>query len=330
MRAYADMHCDTLMKAYFEGEDRFFSGEGMQSISNMINAGQMLQFFAVFFIPELDEETKKQAGFTREILSDDEYYEELKNNLFSQVKKHSDVIGIALNAEDVRKNKADGKTSAILTLEDGRFLNGSLEKLRKVYNDGVRAIGLTWNGENCLGYPNSSDKNIMEKGLKPFGFEAVEEMNRLGMLVDVSHLSDGGFFDVARTCKKPFIASHSSCRALTDHQRNLTDEMIKILASKGGVAGDNFAPEFVTIGGGEPISTAEFIAEHVMHMYKVGGEDIIALGTDFDGIHGNIEIKHPEDMETLFDLLAKKGLSSRILDKFASENVMRVLESIDG
>ena len=329
MRAYADMHCDTLMKAYFEGEDRVFSGEGMQSISNMIKAGQLLQFFAVFFIPELDEETKKQAGFTREILSDDEYYEELKKDLFSQVKIHSDDIGIALSADDVRKNETAGKTSAILTLEDGRFLNGSLEKLRKVYDDGVRAIGLTWNGENCLGYPNSSDKGIMEKGLKSFGFEAVEEMNRLGMLVDVSHLSDGGFYDVAKTSKKPFIASHSSCRALTDHQRNLTDEMIKILASKGGVAGVNFAPEFVTIGAGNPVSSAEFISEHVMHMYKVGGEDLIALGTDFDGIHGSVEINCPQKMELLFDLLSKKGLSSRVLDKFASGNVLRVLDSLN-
>ncbi|WP_026494914.1 dipeptidase [Butyrivibrio sp. WCD3002] len=328
MRAYADMHCDTLMKAFFEGEERLFEGQGMQSISNMIKAGQLLQFFAVFFIPELDEETKKQAGFTREIPSDDEYYSELKSILYSQVEKHSDSIAIALSAEDVRKNKAAGKASAMLTLEDGRFLNGSLDKLRSVYDDGVRAIGLTWNGENCLGYPNSADKSIMEKGLKTFGFEAVEEMNRLGILVDVSHLSDGGFFDVAKTCKKPFIASHSSCRVLTDHQRNLTDEMIKIIASKGGVAGVNFAPEFVNIGEGDPKSKAEFIASHVLHMYKVGGEDIIALGTDFDGIHGDIEIKHPEEMDLLFDILSKKGLSSSVLDKFASENVMRVLESI--
>ncbi len=327
MRAYADMHCDTLLKAFFEGEERFYKGEGMQSISNMVEAGQMLQFFAVFFLPELDKETQEKAGFTREIPPDDEYYEELKNVFFSQIEKHSDVIAVARTSNDVRQNHAMGKASAMLTLEDGRFINGSLDKLRRIYEDGVRAIGLTWNGENCFGYPNSDDKNIMEKGLKPFGFEAVEEMNRLGILVDVSHLSDGGFYDVAKTTKKPFAATHSSCRALTAHQRNLTDDMIQILASKGGVAGVNFAPEFVNIGDGDPKCSASFLAEHVFHMYKVGGEDVIALGTDYDGIRGDIEINRPKDMEILFDLLLKKGLSERVLDKFISGNVLRVLDS---
>ena len=103
--------------------------------------------------------------------------------------------------------------------------------------------------------------------------------------------------------------------------------MIQILASKGGVAGVNFAPEFVNIGDGDPKCSASFLAEHVFHMYKVGGEDVIALGTDYDGIRGDIEINRPKDMEILFDLLLKKGLSERVLDKFISGNVLRVLDS---
>lgn len=105
--------------------------------------------------------------------------------------------------------------SAVLTMEDGRMVNGEMEKLEYLYEEGVRAISLTWNGANCFGFPNSREKEIMEAGLTSFGKEALERMNELGILIDVSHLSDGGFYDVARISKKPFAATHSNCRALT-------------------------------------------------------------------------------------------------------------------
>src|SRR5699024_7042079 len=111
----------------------------------------------------------------------------------------------------------------------------SLRRLHEFYDAGVRLITLTWNYENAAGYPNSRDSSVMRKGLKPFGKVLIEEMNDLGMIIDVSHLSDGGFWDVARRSKKPFIASHSNARAVTSHPRNLTDEMIRAIAEKGGV-----------------------------------------------------------------------------------------------
>ena len=131
--------------------------------------------------------------------------------------------------------------------------------------------------------------------------------------------------DVARYSMKPFIASHSNCRELTAHPRNLTDEMIRILSEKGGVAGLNFCPDFVVPRGAQPDSTVGYLASHVLYMLKVGGEDCIALGTDFDGVGGHLEISHPTQMERLFDALHKKGLTQRQLDKFASGNVLRVM-----
>lgn len=133
----------------------------------------------------------------------------------------------------------------MLTVEDGRMVNGSFDRLEQLAKTGVRAIALTWNFENCFGAPNSRDPKIMSKGLSAFGKEAIEAMNELGILVDVSHLSDGGFYDVAKISKKPFVATHSDCRALAAHPRNLTDDMIRLLAQKGGVSGINFAPAFL-------------------------------------------------------------------------------------
>ena len=129
-----------------------------------------------------------------------------------------------------------------------------MNRLHTLYQEGVRLVTLLWNEENCIGSPNSKDRKIMQKGLKPFGFEVVEQMNSLGMLIDVSHLSDGGFWDVLSTSSKPIVASHSNARALCEHPRNLSDDMIRALAEKGGVIGLNFYPYFVNPVGHASVS----------------------------------------------------------------------------
>jgi membrane dipeptidase len=205
---------------------------------------------------------------------------------------------------------------------------GKMENLKRLYEKGVRAMALTWNFPNCFGYPNSSDETIMKRGLTDFGKEAIGEMNRLGMLVDVSHLSDGGFYDVAQISRKPFIASHSNCRALTPHPRNLTDDMIRILAEHGGVTGLNFAPQFVSRTIHSKDCRIEDLVRHTMHLVQVGGEDCVGIGTDFDGVGGNLEIHEPAQVDRLFEALKKAGLTERQLDKIARENVLRVFKDI--
>ena len=323
MLNYADMHCDTLLATEQEGEERlYYTESGMQSISLMHDAGQLLQFFAVFFPPH-----ENPAESPERLQAEDEaYFERLRARLLRQVSLHGDVISMAYSAEDVTRNRAAGRASAFLTVEDGRFVQGKMEKLAWLKEQGVTAIGLTWNGENCFGYPNSRDPEVMQKGLTGFGREAIAEMERLGILVDVSHLSDGGFFDVAALSGKPFIASHSNCRAVRPHPRNLTDEMIRLLAEAGGVAGLNLAPGFVAPDGES--ETAEYLADHVLHMMNVGGEDVIAIGADFDGTGGKMQISRPPQMQLLFDELRRRGMTQRQLDKLASENVLRVLESL--
>lgn len=329
MSAYADMHCDSLLRAFIEGDDSLYNGKGMQSIEKMARTGQLLQFFAIFFPPINGiKMMAEKAG--KEVPDDDAFYDQLRNTLISQVEKHSDVIVIAGNGRDVRSNKEKGFGSAILTLEDGRFVNGDMDKLSKLYRDGVRAIALTWNDPNCFGFPNSREEEKMKLGLTDFGKEAVLEMNRLGIVVDVSHLSDGGFWDVVEISQKPFIASHSNCRALTNHPRNLTDEMIRALADKGGAVGINFGPDFVRMHEKDEFSRVEAIADHMQHLINVGGEEVACIGTDFDGVGGKLEIDSPEKMDLLFEELRHRGISERVIDKVTSQNVLRILDTVIG
>lgn len=318
MYSYIDMHCDTLLQTLHKGSSLLYENEGMQSLKLMHEAKQMCQFFAIFFPPR--QENKENPTPT-----DEEFFRILCRNFYEEIEKHPYTVAFAHNYDDIRKNWEKGLSSAILTVEDGRMVDGKMENLKMLYEQGVRAIALTWNFSNCFGYPNSEDKSIMQKGLTDFGKDALAEMNQRGILIDVSHLSDGGFYDVALLSKKPFIASHSNCRALTPHSRNMTDDMIRTLAEHGGVAGLNFYSEFVN-SRRDGVTSVEDLVAHVMHFIKIGGEDCIGIGTDYDGIENVPEISNPTQMLLLFDALQKKGITPRQLDKLASKNVLRVIK----
>lgn len=319
---FIDMHCDSLLKGISEG--RLYDNPGnMFDVSRMVLAGQGAQFFAVFFPPR-NQGYIQLASDASHQYSDVEWFELASGLLLETVGTHFDTIQMAYSSADLVRNMKAGLCSAVLTIEDARVVGGDIARLRWLYACGVRVLSMTWNESNCFGYPNSSDSAKMSLGLTEFGKEALSEMDELGILLDVSHLSDGGFWDVVQLTKKPFVATHSNCRALCDHPRNLSDEMIKALASKGGVAGVNFAPEFLAEDGKRE-SRVEDICRHVLHYINVGGDESIGLGTDFDGISGRFEISQPSEMEILFDALRKKDLSERQIEKFAYSNVIRVM-----
>ena len=240
----------------------------------------------------------------------------MKGILGNTQEKYGKEMRLVKTASQMVEAKREGKLAAFFTLEDGRSLNGSMEKLEAYYRElGVSLITLTWNYENCFGFPNSRKREVMERGLKPFGKEAVEYMNSLGVIVDVSHLSDGGFWDVAEISKKPFVASHSNCRALSPHPRNLTDEMLRVLAEKGGVTGLNFCSAFLGKDTESWDSRLEDMIAQVRHMVQVGGINCVAIGTDFDGIQSRLEIGDPTRMELLFDGLRKAGFSADMVEQ---------------
>ena len=324
---FIDMHCDSLLKlmANPENTDLYDSPVTSVDFKRMRKGGQMAQFFAIFMLPEYGWD---MVGM--EPVSDEDYIAGCLKILNDNLKKYSDIAAPAKSAAEIEENFKAGKPSAVLTMEDGRAVLGRMENIERFYEMGVRAVSLTWNHENCFGFPNSEDPALMQKGLTPFGKEAVEYMQQLGILVDVSHLSDGGFYDVADICKKPFVATHSNCRALSPHQRNLTDEMIRALADAGGVSGINFSPNFLNEDITAQSSTARLMAKHARHMADTGGIECVALGSDLDGIEGDLEVYDCAQLWRLEAALLKEGFSFSDIEKIFYKNVLRVMRDAVG
>lgn len=316
------MHCDTLLRAFENNSGLYEAADFMVDIRRLAGNGPCVQFFAMFLPPQ----DRKEFWQRFDTPDDEKLISSLSAVFNAAMAAHSQVIAPAVCADDITRNISAGKVSAVLTMEDGRAVNGSLDNLKRFYDMGVRAVALTWNGINCMGYPNSDDPLIMSAGLTPFGKEAVEYMQQLGMLVDVSHLSDGGFYDVCDICRKPFIASHSNCRALSPHKRNLTDDMIVKLAEHGGVAGLNFCPEFLSADTEAHESKIADMTAQVKHLVNIGGLACAAVGTDFDGIDGSFEIPSCDKMYMLADALQAGGFSAREVEDIFFNNAFSVIK----
>lgn len=315
-----DLHCDTLWRLMdLGGRGDLSDNDGAVSLKKMQKGEVAIQFFACFLHrDDMEGETEEEQyenGYIH-ILDMIRYMEE---QMAACQGEWIQVTG----TEDLAVFRTGEKRGAVLTVEEGGILNGRVDRLETLWNRGVRLLTLLWNHENCIGFPNSSDRNIMEKGLKPFGREVVERMNELGMLIDLSHASDGTFWDVIRQSKKPVMASHSNCRALAGHPRNLSDEMLKALGENGGVAGLNFYGPFL---GSQKESRLEEMTAHIRHMIHTGGEDLPCLGTDFDGFDGMKQMDIPDQscLYKLWDALSESGLTERQIDKIRFENARRI------
>ena len=314
-----DMHCDTFWLMMRDDSICLEKNELCIDAQKLKKANSMAQFFASFV---------NLGDFQGENAIEDSYQFAKKMIAHGKTEIDKNDIAIVYNYVDLLENQKQKKISAVLTLEEGGVVNGKMEYLEELYQQGIRLITLTWNHENCIGFPNSRDEKEMQKGLKPFGIEVVERMNELGMIIDVSHLSDGGFWDVIRCSKKPFVASHSNARMLCNHPRNLADDMIKAIAQSGGAVGVNFYPYFLNENGR---ATVEDIANHAWHMYDVGGEDVVAIGTDFDGFdEGTLDIANISEMNYVFEAFLKRGFTERQLDKIQNKNILRVMREQEG
>ncbi len=304
-----DCHCDTLCELIKQGKE-LQEGDVCVSLPKMKANTSYLQFFALF-VHDNEETPFRRANDLMAV-----YKRQLQ--LFQ-----SDLVPV-LNSWDAETVITGKKTGAMLTLENGRLLEGNVQNLYYFYEHGARAMGLTWNGANELcdgiGIPNG-------RGLTAFGREVVSAMNQLGMLVDVSHISEKGFWDVLEESSQPVMATHSNSRSVCRHKRNLTDEQIHALASQGGVIGLNLFPEFLSDG-----KTAgwEDCARHIRHIISVGGEDCIGLGSDFDGFPKPmpVSINGAEDYGFLFDKLKENGLSAQQIEKITYKNVLNLIKTI--
>lgn len=320
-----DLHCDTVWK-----------------IREQRKKGAFLEMTSSPFL-QLDEEKMQRGNYFAQCFAlwaharhGDPYavYKELLKIYREELQKCVRLREVRTYG-DLLQNREDGKISAILTMEDSAPLGDSLERLKELYDDGVRMICLTWNYPNKVGYPNfgryfengEPDRKMPDtvNGLTDFGRELVREMNRLGIVIDVSHLSDAGFYDVISLSDQPIVASHSNARTLCQVARNMTDDMLDRLAENGGVVGMNYAAAFLDAQNGQ--KTISMVIEHVKHVKRKIGIDHIALGSDFDGIDPNIELENASMMPTLVDTLSSAGLTDDELDKITYQNALRVFRA---
>lgn len=353
-----DMHCDTI----YEIQEAKKRGEAvslrdnqlMVNLRKMKTSGYSVQNFALYI-----EKEDEVSSFGK--------VQDLLKVFKEEMKIQSDYISQVTTAQEIVENERAGKLSAFLTVEGGEACEGSLEKLRYLYDQGVRMITLTWNFPNEIGYPNfrSDEKwNAPEtkNGLTEFGIQAVEEMERLGIIVDVSHLSDAGFYDVLKYTKKPFVASHSNARSVCPHVRNLTDDMIRKIAERGGVIGLNYHSKFLAeeynlpdvaeqkhvnrhraVGEYEKEDVfdrdttylesnqdqvQELIMKHARHITNIGGIECLGLGSDFDGIPSYHGMPRIEDMEQFADVLQRNGFHESEIEKIFYQNVFRLYKDV--
>lgn len=319
---YIDMHCDTLGVGMAQHKQTITGLEGsMVDIDRLIQAGVGAQFFAMF----VPQRNMPEWYGLKQMPEHEVLLEKMREIFVKTLEENESRMAFAQSYEEMQRNQQNGKASAFLTMENGYAVRGKMENLQKFHEWGVGLVTLTWNDPNCFGQNHSSDRTLMQTGLTDFGKEAISYMNELGMVIDVSHLSDGGFYDVAELSQKPFVASHSNCRALSPSTRNLTDDMIRILAEKGGAAGINFEPTFLNMDQNDHYSRISRMCDHVEHFIKVGGVECVGIGSDFDGIGGEFEIADCTKMELFFDELHRRKLSDDIIDRIAFGNVARVI-----
>ncbi len=305
-----DLHCDTASRLYYEG-GKLSRNKFSVDIKKLKEGGANAQVFAHFI--EMDKCESPYEEFLA-----------MHKNFLKELDENKESINIATNIKELEKVNNEGKIGAFLSIEEGEVLEGKVERVEKIYDLGIRIITLTWNFPNKIGYPNI-DFLYKDKGLTQCGREIVSEMERVGIIPDVSHLSDKGFFDVLEVCKKPFIASHSNARDIKYHPRNLTDNMIRKLSEKGGVMGINFCSDFL---GECEVSKLDDIIIHIDHIRNVGGIDVIALGSDFDGISNKVEIEDMGKIGMLADRLKCRGYKESEIDKIFSKNALRVFNDV--
>lgn len=277
-----DAHCDTLCIAADKGRS-LRKNDAMIDFLRMSRYKSYTQIFACWIEPKY-----LPRALERGMKLIDTYYEN------------------PCNYKNIR---------TILSIEGGELIS-SVEVLRNLYRLGVRIIALTWNYSNHIA--SGADEKDTERGLTEFGKIIVNEMNRIGMYIDVSHLNDRSFYDIEKITNVPIIATHSNSRSICRHRRNLTDDMFKRIVRSGGCVGINFYPPFLNESNRADIDD---IVRHIEHFMSLGGENSIGIGADFDGVDALPEgINGCEDVYKVFDRLLQLNYSEDLVEKISHKN----------
>jgi membrane dipeptidase len=358
-----DTHCDTPMEFSDPGFDLGVKNDdGCVDFPKMIEGGLHAEFFAVFTGqgPRNDSTYNKVHQKALDIF----------DALLKNVEKNSKTAEIATTPDDAYRLMKEGKIAAFIGVENGYPIGKDLTRIRQYYDLGARYITLAHTKNNDICDSSTDPAGPENDGLSPFGKEVVQEMNRLGMMIDISHISDKSFYDVLKVTNAPVLASHSSCRALCGSPRNLTDDMLVALKGNGGVIqicilgnylktpepnpeldsklkelrdryGDfNALPdstkkvvrkEYRDIQKSyEKPATVKDVVDHIDHVVQVIGSDYVGIGTDFDGGGGVEGCRTASEMKNITIELLRRGYSKSDITKIWGGNVMRVLRKVEG
>jgi membrane dipeptidase len=350
-----DSHIDTVQRVLVMGEDLAKRWDvGHVDIPRLREGGTHAPFFALW-VPTYFPASEA----VRRTL-------DLRDAMQSLFDKHRDQIEHATTATDIERIVKAGKIAAFLTVEGGHTIDDDLRVLRMYYQLGIRSMTLTHSHNN--NWADSSTDEPTHNGLTDFGKEVVREMNRLGMIVDVSHVADKTFYDALEVTTKPVMCTHSSMRALSDVPRNVTDEMLWALAKNGGVIGITFGEGFVNPQDAELLradikiettapllsgrtlddyaaedvrklfgtrvkvaAKVEDVADHIDHAVKIAGIDHVGIGSDFDGVSGPPNgLDDVSKMPALIAVLLERGYKERDVKKILGENTLRVIREVTG
>lgn len=304
-----DMHCDTISSILDKGQE-LYKNSGHIDIQRLKEQNVAMQFFAAWIDPIYAED-----GFARCNHILDKFDEEYEKN--------QQYLHLIRTAEDIDFALANNKIAALLSVEGGEALNGDMELLYELYQRGVRLLTLTWNGRNALADGIGVGENA--GGLTSLGQQAVRQMNSLGMIVDVSHISEKGFWDVAECANAPFIASHSNAKAICSHPRNLNDEQIQQIIQRNGFIGINLCSDFLR----ENESSVDDIIAHVEHFLSIGAQDVVGFGADFDGVDKLPQgISGVESMQDIIENMLKMGYSEQLVEQITFQNAIRATKEI--
>lgn len=308
-----DLHCDTIQKA----KDEKLELNSKQLDFNLKDVQKYLpyiQCLATFVNPKYNE---KDNGFKRAI--------SIIDNFYMQYKLNKEKIYIIKNKEDFNVENFKEKLGVILTIENGSAISSKIENVAKLYNKGIRMMGITWNNDNELG---CGAKTLNDIGLTNLGIEYVKKLEEKNILIDISHSSVKSFYDTIKNTTVPIIASHSCAKKVCNHIRNLDDSQIKEIANRKGVIGICFCKTFLTEN--EKASVND-IVRHIDYIVDLVGIDYVAIGTDFDGVeeeHKLEDIRGIKDIEVLVQELIRCGYKDDEIEKITSQNFLRVAKQI--
>lgn len=305
-----DTHCDTLLRVVGGARHLDHIPEGHLDLPRLAAGGVDIQFFAAYVGPEF----KPHLALRRTL--------QLINAFWQEAELFPDRIKVILTAKDLDGFPRPGLLGAVLAVEGAEAVE-DLSILHILFRLGVRCLSLTWNQRNLLADGAGEEK--ANGGLTRLGEEVVRQMDRLGMLVDVSHLAERSFWDVLEVSSQPVIASHSNCRALHDSPRNLSDEQLKALAARGGVVGITLAPGL--LGTGEV--GLDTVLAHIEHAAGVTGVEHVGIGSDYDGISTTpAGLEGADSRSKIKSALLERGYTPAEVEKIMGGNFLRVMRSV--